>query len=131
MFAKIREYIDKEYKIDETVPTIAGLAVFLDVDRKTIYNWIESNKRFFHIAERLMSIQEKKLLTGGLLNKYNSTTVKLMLTKHGYKDESKQSIDTEEMKSLSELYKSMAEKKYDEPKGNDGDQGQGKADIQE
>lgn len=68
------------------LPSIAGLAIYLDCSRKTVYNWAEQNPEFLHILEKLLSTQEVKLINGGLKGFYNATISKLILTKHGYAD---------------------------------------------
>ena len=75
----------------DPVPQIAGLAVFLGVARSTIYEWAEQHKEFSDVLERLKAKQEKMLISGGLLGKFNSTITKLALTKHNYSDK----IDTD------------------------------------
>lgn len=88
---KALKYIETDYLIDELVPTIEGLAVYLDVARKTIYNWRDQDVTFLHICEKLMAKQAKGVFYGGLKGDFNATISKLMLTKHGYTD--KQEID--------------------------------------
>lgn len=88
---KALKYIESDYLIDELVPTIEGLAVYLGVARKTIYNWRDQQDGFLHIFEQLMAKQAKGVFYGALKGDYNATISKLMLTKHGYSD--KQEID--------------------------------------
>jgi hypothetical protein len=75
------------------LPTIEGLAVHLNVARKTIYNWADEHPEFLHILEQLKAAQASQLIQNGLVGVYNSTITKLMLTKHDYTD--KQDITTE------------------------------------
>jgi len=88
---KAIKYIKGDYLIDELVPTIEGLAVYLEVARRSIYNWKEVDPEFLHIFEALMAKQAKGVFYGALKGDYNATISKLMLTKHGYSD--KQEID--------------------------------------
>jgi hypothetical protein len=73
-----------ENKLKVKLPTIEGLAVYLEVRRSTIYDWKEKYEEFSDIIERLQSIQAEKLLNNGLSGDYNSTIAKVLLTKHGY-----------------------------------------------
>lgn len=78
-------YIEK-CEEDKDLPSVAGLAVYLNCARRTIYNWGDENPEFLHILEKLLATQEVKLINGGLKGTYNSTISKLILTKHGYAD---------------------------------------------
>lgn len=105
-----REYLEGYRGLNEVVPTIAGLAVFLGVSRETLYNWQERAESihnglnsktdgasvdgfysdFFDIAKRLMAIQEKELVNQGLAKRTDSSITKMMLGKHGYSDSVRQ-----------------------------------------
>lgn len=83
---KAEEYVNGGYATDEEVPTIAGLALYIDKRRSTVYEWAKENQQFSDILGKIMAKQERELLKGGLRGDYNSTISKLMLTKHGYSD---------------------------------------------
>lgn len=90
---KTKEYIRKwgEGKLpEEVIPSVEGLAVYLDIGRRSIYDWQDGGKNveFSHIVENLLLIQGRTLLNRGLDGKFNATISKLILSKHGYKDES-------------------------------------------
>lgn len=84
-----REYlascVDKRGLVQ--LPTAEGLAKWLGVSRKTLYNWAEEHDQFLHILEQLNQNQVIALISNGLSGKYNSTIAKLVLAKHGYKDQ--------------------------------------------
>jgi hypothetical protein len=70
------------------LPTLEGLAVHLSVARQTLYDWGTEDSERYHpefsdILEQLMAAQASQLVQNGLVNNYNSTITKLMLTKHG------------------------------------------------
>ena len=46
----------------------------------------EEHPEFSDILEQLLSAQASQLIQNGLVNNYNPTITKLMLTKHGYRD---------------------------------------------
>jgi hypothetical protein len=80
-------------KVNNYLPTIEGLAVHLGVARQTLYDWTDSKGDRFHeefsdILEQLKAAQASQLIQNGLVNNYNPTITKLMLTKHGYNDKS-------------------------------------------
>ena len=88
------QYLKDFKKNGEVIPTIEGLAVYLKIGRRTIYDWAkqEDKVEFSHIVEALLSLQSRDLVSGGLSNKMNSNIAKLLLGKHGYKEESKQEV---------------------------------------
>lgn len=75
------------------LPTIEGLAIFLDVNRSSIYEWERQDTplghKFSNILDRVKVEQAYKLIGKGLRGEYNSTITKLMLSKHGYVEETK------------------------------------------
>lgn len=83
---RAKHYIAEGYLIDELVPTLAGLAIYIDIRRSTLYEWARDNPEFSDIVESVMKKQEKGLLKGSLAGDYNASIAKLMLTKHGYTD---------------------------------------------
>jgi hypothetical protein len=83
---RAKQYIDGAYMLDELVPTVAGLALYVGIRKSTIYEWAKENKDFSDFLDAVMTKQEKGLLKGGIEGVYNSTITKLMLTKHGYTD---------------------------------------------
>ena len=86
-------YAAKDYRLQgEVIPTIEGLAVFLNVSRSTIYKWKGENQEFSDILESLMSMQAKELFSNGLTGDFNPTITKLILTKHGYSDRVEQDV---------------------------------------
>ncbi len=87
MVDKAKEYRDGAYKEDELLPTLAGLAVFLKIPRSRLYEYADKNEDFQEVIEEIQAIQEKSLLRNGLSSKFNAAITKLMLHKHGYREE--------------------------------------------
>jgi hypothetical protein len=73
-------------EVEDAIPSIAGLACYLGVARSAIYRWGKEEGEFKDILEGILSMQERKLLSGGLKGDFNPTIAKLILTKHGYSD---------------------------------------------
>ena len=98
-----RDYVDNfQPEPFHAIPMVCGLAELIGVSRSTVYEWAdhEDKQEFSDIVERLTLIQERMLLSGGLMNTYSSVMAKLALTSsHGYsdktetKDTTKKSID--------------------------------------
>lgn len=78
--------------VDVRLPTVEGLAVRLGVSRETLYAWARDAGKgeFSDIIERLRAEQAERLINQGLAGNYNATIAKLLLAKHGYKDERKE-----------------------------------------
>ena len=85
---KAKDYVAIGYELEEPVPTIAGLSLWLNIARDTVYDWAdqEDKAEFSYIVKRLMAKQEMKLSAGGIKGDFNASITKLLLTKHGYSD---------------------------------------------
>lgn len=95
VLAKAKTYLEIGYDEEEAVRSIAGLALFLEVSRSTVYDWAshEDKKEFSYIVEDILAQQERTLVNNGLTNKFNPSITKLMLTKHGYSDKIESQTD--------------------------------------
>ena len=95
LIAKAREYVSSLPE-DEKVPSIEGLALYIGITRKTIYEWIsqENKQEFCDIVEAILAKQAKSLMNKGLDNTFNSSIVKLLLSKHGYAEKTETDITT-------------------------------------
>lgn len=83
------EYRTEGYKKDGSIiPSVAGLSLYINVARSTIYKWKEEEGKeaFSDILAKILSEQERLLLNKGLSGDFNSTITKLVLGKHGYSD---------------------------------------------
>lgn len=79
-------------RANDSIPNIAGFALYLGISRPTVYEWAKAHKEFSYIVDDILAEQEQMLLQRGLKGEYQPTIAKLMLTKHGYTD--KQDITT-------------------------------------
>jgi hypothetical protein len=86
MLEKANDYIANPTSYEDVVPTVAGLAVALGVSKKTLYNWGDRDDAFLHALERLMTKQERELVTNGLTSIFNPVITKLMMQNHNYSD---------------------------------------------
>lgn len=85
--AKADEYVSAGFLDDnDVVPSIAGLALKLDISRSTVHEWKNTHAKFSDTLGRLSYLQERISLNGGLKGDLNSTIVKLLLANHGYSD---------------------------------------------
>lgn len=71
------------------VPTIEALSLHLGITRDTIYEWEsqDDKKEFSYIIKDLRAKQADSLIQHGLAGQYNSTIAKVLLAKHGYREE--------------------------------------------
>ena len=77
------------------LPTIEGLALYLEISRSTLYLWQKEHKEFSDIIEVLQQKQATVLINNALGGHYNSTIAKVLLTKHGYTDKTEIDQKTE------------------------------------
>lgn len=68
----------------QLLPTIEGLALTLHCNKDTMYEWEKQNEHFSDVLRELRDTQANKLMQNSLMNRYNPTISKLMLSKHGY-----------------------------------------------
>lgn len=127
-----RYYLENWQKIDpeDVLPTIESLSLYLEVARKTLYNWAndENNEEFLHIFEKIQVKQAKILLSKGLKGDFNSTITKLMLTKHNYVDkvetENKHTVNlSEDKKQALDKILETNDKQISVAKNDNGDAG--------
>ena len=120
--SKVDEYLatcEDEYtgigkdglRLKVKLPTIEGFAQYLDVSKKSLYNWRDQHEEFLHALERIELEQKQRLLNCGLSGDYNPTIAKLVLSaNHGMAEKSETDI-TSGGKSLSELLDAAKESK--------------------
>ena len=78
-----------ENKIRVKLPTIEGLALYLKIHKDTVYEWEKMHEEFSDVIALLRSKQAEALINNGLSGDYNPTIAKVLLSKHGYKEEVK------------------------------------------
>ena len=90
--AKALEYIQGGY---DTIPSVVGLAVHLNVSKSTLYKWSEDGHgTISDTLERCNDKQHIMLVSKGLTSEFNPTITKLMLSNHGYSEKTATDITT-------------------------------------
>ena len=89
---KAKVYVQRDYLIDELIPTMQGLSLYLGVSKRVLHDWRNENDEFMHIVDDLMDLQAKNLFRGGLTGDFNASITKLLLTKHGFSDRVEQDL---------------------------------------
>jgi hypothetical protein len=80
-------------KAGDKVPSVAGLACEIGMHRETCYDWArDKDKVFSDILKAIAQKQERELLNNGLDGTFNPPITKMMLSKHGYSDATKQEL---------------------------------------
>jgi len=95
MLNKANHYVENIEDYNQVIPSVAGLAICLNVNRSTIYEWADGDKHpeFSNTLSALSDFQEMHLLNNGLNGTFNSTITKLILTNHGYSEKNEAQDD--------------------------------------
>ena len=114
---KTKEYLINYGEQGDTVPSVAGLASYLRIAKSTIYLWAgqDDKQEFSDIVARVLSRQGKTLINKGLDGKFNASIAKVMLSKHGYKEQTETDITSkgEQINTLDPKAVALA-KEYEE-----------------
>jgi hypothetical protein len=94
-----QEYLHKQGYINngEVIPSVAGLALYANCSRSSLYNYASSSEEFKDMLELIKTRQEVELINKGLKGEFNASIAKLMLANHGYSE--KQILDHQSMGS--------------------------------
>lgn len=92
-------HLYREGEDAEVVPTMEGLAFFMQRTKSTLLRWAEEHEEFRYALDRLKDIQAMKLQNGGLKGEFAPVITKLMLSaNHGMAE--KQETKNEESGTL-------------------------------
>jgi hypothetical protein len=88
LLEKAATYIHKYMEDGSVIPSASGLALFLGINRSTLYEWSNNPEKqeFSDILSEIHFRQEQLLINNGLTGDFNSAITKLALGKHGYHD---------------------------------------------
>jgi predicted house-cleaning noncanonical NTP pyrophosphatase (MazG superfamily) len=92
---EVSKYLSEAVPENMDIPTMEGLALRLDVEIKTLYNWSKVHKDFLHAIRRLKKEQKQHLIKIGIFGgkEINPTIVALMLkVNHKMVETSRQDI---------------------------------------
>lgn len=81
IIAKTEEYIKYAVPENMEIATIEGLALYLDVNKTTLYEWEKDNKEFSNALGKLRDIQKQQLVKTGIFGgkEINASIIALML----------------------------------------------------
>lgn len=89
MLNKANKYITDRVDV---VVSAAGMAIYLGVNKDTLYEWAKHHPEFSDTLKRLNHVQERNALNEAYTGEANSNIAKLILANHGYSE--KQQVDT-------------------------------------
>lgn len=91
---------EHDITVGTLLPTIEGLAFRLNIRRDTLYEWEKTNQDFSDILEDIRQLQANKLIQNSIVNRYNPTIAKMMLSKYGYVEKTEREVKVEEVKPI-------------------------------
>lgn len=86
---EVDKYLATKTRENTSLPTMQGLALWLEVDTDTLVEWGKIHKEFSVTLKKLMLKQAEQLIDDGIYGgkEVNSTIVKLLLqNNHGMKE---------------------------------------------
>jgi hypothetical protein len=89
---KANEYLTAWEDLKEAVPSVAGLSLYIDIPKRTMYDWGDKFPDFSHTLSKLQTTQEHSLVNKGLKNEINPNIGKFMMYNHGYKEKTEQDL---------------------------------------
>lgn len=79
------EMFDNKLKVK--LPTIEGFALFIGVNKTSLYEWEKKHEQFSNALEKIRQEQQQRLINNGLSGDYNPTIAKLILSSnHGMRE---------------------------------------------
>jgi len=84
-----------EYILKVDLPTVEGFALFLGVNKTTLYEWETKHPEFSNALDKIRTEQQTRLINEGLSGNYNPTIAKLILSSnHGMREKTETDITT-------------------------------------
>lgn len=103
---KAIEYLDncidqkKDGKLKVDLPSVTGLAQYLDVPRRTLYDWIDNYEELSHTVDKIKAEQKKRLVNSGLSGEYKQRMAMFLLSASHGMSEKKQVDVTSQGKQI-------------------------------
>lgn len=81
LLTKAQDYLNVYETLGDVIPTIEGLALYLDISRETVYEWCgdDKKKEFTDTVKKVTLKQKQGLINGGLSNNLNAKITQLLL----------------------------------------------------
>ena len=95
-----------DHKLKVRLPTVEGFARYVDISKKTLYEYEAKYPMFLNALDKIRIEQKERLLNMGLSGEYNSTIAKLILSSnHGMSE--KTDLEVKGSFSLFEVLKKV------------------------
>ena len=92
IWPKIEEYFSMCGREQMALPTIEGLAIFLDVNPDTLYEWSKKHKAFSETIKKILAKQKEQLMNDGMYGGKEinqAMAIFLLKVNHGMREEPK------------------------------------------
>lgn len=106
---EVEEYLKTTGKEQMHLPKIESFAIWLDVNKSTLYEWAKLYPEFSDALDKIMKKQAEQLIDDGIYGgkEVNSTIVKLLLqNNHGMKE--RQDVTTNDKDIPTPIYGSKS-----------------------
>ena len=92
LIEKAYSYLDEWKEQGDMIPSVEGLAEFIERARSTIYKWDKEDDKpeISDTLARINELQKKILINKGLSGDFNSNITKLVLGNHGMSEKVQQ-----------------------------------------
>lgn len=100
---ELDKYLKTTGREQQSLPTIQGFSLWLDVNDETLTEWSKTHPEFSATIERLKKLQAKQLIDDGVYGgkEVNATIVKLLLmNNHGMKERNDMTSDDEKLEGV-------------------------------
>lgn len=100
LLTKAREYRDFWYTLKDhlnrepVIPTLEGLALYLDINKDTITEWCKEDGEFSVIADNIRKTKSSLMQQRGLSGDFNSKIAALLLGHEGYREKQDMDVTT-------------------------------------
>lgn len=124
VIGKVNKYLEEEAgKGKGHLPKIESFAIYLGVERKTLYNWAEVHPEFKTALNKIMAYQLVRLIDDGIYmgKAVNAAIIKMMLVNnHNMKDEISNKLSGEVINKFNDEQISRIAERITSRKGNAG-----------
>lgn len=81
LLEKAKNYLNVYETLQDVVPTVEGLSIYLEISRETLYRWVSEDDKteFSDTVKEINATQKQVLINKGLDNKFNASITKLLL----------------------------------------------------
>lgn len=97
---EVDKYLETTGKKQKHLPKIESFAIWLDVNKDTLYEWKKKYKEFSDALEKIMRRQAEQLIDDGIYGgkEVNVTIIKLLLqNNHGMKERLDQTTNEKDL----------------------------------